>query len=285
MKLASGCVRRKFGTNEIMSGYLRQEGRVVRNRVILIHLLVLLSGAPLVVVGVDVDQVTAIGEQRAADGKAAQAVIDKLGDQAADIEGGYRQVIKVVDGLKVYNGLLQRQVDNQMTEVVALADSMDKVALIERQIIPLMVEMLDSLEDIIRLDVPFLTEERSQRSVRLRKMMERSDVTAPEKLRQILEAYEIENEYGRTIEAYKGSLEVAGKNLQVDFLRVGRIALLYQTAGGEQTGAWNQVTHAWEPLAPEQYKQDVAKGLRIARKQVAPDLLVLPIAAAREAGQ
>ena len=268
-----------------MSGYLRQEGRVVRNRVILIHLLVLLSGAPLVVVGVDVDQVTAIGEQRAADGKAAQAVIDKLGDQAADIEGEYRQVIKVVDGLKVYNGLLQRQVDNQMTEVVALADSMDKVALIERQIIPLMVEMLDSLEDIIRLDVPFLTEERSQRSVRLRKMMEQSDVTASEKLRQILEAYEIENEYGRTIEAYKGSLEVAGKNLQVDFLRVGRIALLYQTAGGEQTGAWNQVTHAWEPLAPEQYKQDVAKGLRIARKQVAPDLLVLPIAAAREAGQ
>ena len=143
---------------------------------------------------------------------------------------------KVVDGLKVYNGLLQKQVDNQVAEMTALADSIDKVSLIERQIVPLMVRMLDSLEEFIRLDVPFL-------------------------------------------------LEVGGKNREVDFLRVGRVALLYQTVGGEQTGAWNQAQGTWETLAPEQYKQDVAKGLRVARKQLAPDLLVLPIVAATGVGQ
>lgn len=232
------------------------------------------------VTAAEVDQVTAVGEQRAAEGKKAQAEIDKIGDQAGDIESKYKQVIKVVDGLKVYNGLLQKQVDNQNEEMTALAESIDKVSLIERQIVPLMVRMLDSLEEFIRLDVPFLTDERAERLVRLRAMMERSDVTAAEKFRRILEAYEIENEYGRTIEAYKGTLEVAGKNREVDFLRVGRVALLYQTVGGENTGAWNQASGAWDELAPEQYKQDVAKGLRVARKQVAPDLLVLPIAAA-----
>ena len=142
-----------------------------------------------------------------------------------------------------------------------------------------MVEMLDSLEEIIRIDVPFLPQERSERLMRLREMMEQSDVTAAEKFRQVLEAYEVENDYGRTIEAYKGSLEVAGKNREVDFLRIGRIALLYQTVGGEQTGAWNQAARNWESQPAEQYKQSVAKGLRIALKQVAPDLLVLPIAA------
>lgn len=236
-----------------------------------------------VAVAADVDQVTAVGEKRAAEGKAAQAEVDKLGDAAGDIEGKFKQVIKVVDGLKVYNGLLNKQVDNQRAEMTALADSIDKVSLIERQIVPLMVRMLDSLEEFIRLDVPFLTDERAERLARMREMMERSDVTAAEKFRRILEAYEIENEYGRTIEAYKGSLEVAGKNREVDFLRVGRVALLYQTVGGEHTGAWNKQGGTWESLSPEQYKQDVSKGLRVARKQVAPDLLVLPIAAAEAA--
>ncbi len=164
--------------------------------------------------------------------------------------------------------------------MAALADSIDKVSLIERQIVPLMVRMLDSLEEFIRLDVPFLQEERADRLTQMRSMMERSDVIAAEKFRRILEAYEIENEYGRTIEAYKGTLEVAGKNSEVDFLRVGRVALLYQTVGGTHTGAWNKESKSWDSLAPEQYKQEVAKGLRVARKQVAPDLLVLPIAAA-----
>lgn len=252
---------------------------------ILICLLVWLLFGPFAVSAAEVDQITAVGEQRATEGKAVQVQIDKISDQADDIEGKYKQVTKVVDGLKVYNGLLQRQVDNQVSEMAALADSIDKVSLIERQIVPLMVEMLDSLEEIIRLDVPFLEAERRERLNRLRDMMERSDVIAAEKFRRILEAYEIENEYGRTIEAYKGSLEVAGKNREVDFLRVGRVALLYQTVGGEQTGAWNQALRTWETLPPEQYKQDVAKGLRVARKQVAPDLLVLPIAAATGEGQ
>ena len=187
---------------------------------------------------------------------------------------------KVVDGLKVYNGLLQRQVDNQHAEMAALADSIDKVSLIERQIVPLMVEMLDFLAELIRLAVPFLIEERSERLAGMREMMERSDVIAAEKFRRILEAYEIENEYGRTIEAYKGSLELSGGNREVDFLRVGRVALLYQSVGGDITGSWDHVQKNWISLAPEQYKHEVARGLKIARKQVAPDLLVLPIKAA-----
>jgi hypothetical protein len=257
----------------------------VLNRTILAWLVAAHFGASAAAFGANVDEVTKVGEQRAAEGKAAQEQVDKLGDQVGDIETEYKQVVKVVDGLKVYNGLLQKQVDNQVAEMGELSSSIDKVSLIERQIVPLMVRMLDSLEEFIRLDVPFLGEERGERLERLRGMMERSDVTAAEKFRQILEAYEIENEYGRTIEAYKGTLEVAGKNREVDFLRVGRVALLYQTVGGEHTGSWDQAKRGWQPLAPEQYKQDVAKGLRVARKQVAPDLLVLPIAAATGASR
>ena len=152
------------------------------------------------------DEVIGVGEKRVAEGAAAQKQVDELSDQTEDLASEYKQVTKVVDGLNVYNDLLHKQVDNQLAEIAALTDSIGKVALIERQIMPLMVRMIDSFEEFVRLDVPFLAEERGERLQRLRTMMERSDVTAAEKFRLVLEAYQIEGEYGRTIEAYRGSL-------------------------------------------------------------------------------
>ena len=116
-------------------------------------------------------------------------------------------------------------------------------------------------------------------------MMERSDVTAAEKFRRVLEAYSIENDYGRTIEAYKGSIEMDGRTQEVDFLRIGRVSLTYQSVGGNFTGAWDNATRTFVELPPETYKTQVAAGLRIARKQVAPDLLVIPVPTATEVGQ
>ncbi|MEJ2534288.1 MAG: DUF3450 domain-containing protein [Gammaproteobacteria bacterium] len=234
---------------------------------------------------VTIQEVTSAGEERAAAAAADQQRIDQVANQIEKLVIDFETEAKVVDGLKVYNNLLQRQIDNQETEKSALAESIDNVALIERQIVPLMTRMLDSLEEFVALDTPFLKEERTDRIARLRDMMERSDVTAAEKLRQILEAYSIENEYGRTIEAYKGSLEVAGRMQEVDFLRVGRVSLTYQTVGGNNTGAWNHNTNEWVELPPQTYKTQIAEGLRIARKQIAPDLFVVPVAAPEEVGQ
>jgi hypothetical protein len=188
----------------------------------------------------------------------------------------------VVDGLLVYNSLLQRQIDNQEREKFELANSMTNVALIERQIIPMMTRMIDSLEQFIELDTPFLLDERRGRLERLRGMMERSDVTAAEKFRRVIEAYQIENDYGRTIEAYRGSVDINGNQQEVDFLRIGRISLNYQSVGGLTTGAWDKEAGEFVELPPEKYKTQVAHGIRVARKQVAPDLLIVPVDAASE---
>lgn len=212
----------------------------------------------------------------------SQKKINKLSDQAADLLAEYKSVAKIVDGLIVYNDLLQKQVDNQNTEIANLEKSIQDVSLIERQIIPLMVRMIDSLEEFVKLDVPFLPEERHKRIQRLKAMMERSDVTAAEKFRRVMEAFQIENDYGRTIEAYKGSVKIDGKDREVDFLRIGRTVLVYQSISREHTGMWNQKTRQWEALPAETYRNQVAKGLKVARKQVAPDLLMMPTPAAEE---
>jgi len=229
-----------------------------------------------------VDQVTTEGEKRAAAGAAEQQRVEQIADQTGDLLAEFNTLSKVVDGLVTYNSLLQRQVDNQESEKAALAESITNVALIERQIIPMMTRMLDSLEVFIELDTPFLLTERTERLERLRGMMERSDVSSAEKFRRVIEAYQIENDYGRTIEAYKGSVPIEGNQQEVDFLRIGRVSLAYQSVGGTHTGAWDKEAEDWVALDAAEFKNQVADGLRVARKQVAPDLLIIPVAAPSE---
>ena len=228
---------------------------------------------------VSINEVMQEGENRADVSATAQTQIESVADQTEKIITDFRAVTKVVDGLRVYNALLQTQLNNQESEMEALTESIANVALIERQIFPLMIRMVDALEAFVQLDTPFLMKERTARIVRLREMMERSDVTAAEKFRRVIEGYQIENDYGRTIEAYKGSTDINGNQLEVDFLRIGRVALLYQTVGGKYTGAWDITAGSFFELSPATYQKQVADGLKIARKQVAPDMLIVPVAA------
>ncbi len=244
-----------------------------------------LAGLSTQAFAVSINEVMQEGENRADAAETAQKKVDSVADQTEKIINDYRSVTKVVDGLKVYNALLQTQLNNQEAEMQALSESISNVALIERQIIPMMTRMVDALEAFVELDTPFLMKERTERVGRLREMMERSDVTAAEKFRRVIEGYQIENDYGRTIEAYKGSTDVNGRELEVDFLRIGRVALLYQTVGGATTGAWDSTAGAFVELPAATYQNQVSDGLKIARKQVAPDLLIVPVAAPTRAMQ
>jgi hypothetical protein len=258
----------------------RMKKRLLMSATLTAVLMALVSSSALA--QATIDQVTAEGVKRADAGAAEQQRVEQVANQTDELLAEFNTLAKVVDGLKTYNSLLQRQVDNQESEKAALAESIDQVALIERQIVPMMTRMLDSLEEFIRLDTPFLMKERTERLARLREMMERSDVTAAEKFRRVIEAYQIENDYGRTIEAYKGTVDINGTPQEVDFLRIGRVSLAYQSVGGQYTGAWDVEEGAYVELPPEKFKAQVQQGIRVARKQIAPDLLVVPVAAPSE---
>jgi hypothetical protein len=141
-----------------------------------------------------------------------------------------------------------------------------------------MLRMVDALVSFVEADVPMLVSERETRLAHLVELMDRADVEDSEKYRRIMEAYQIENEYGRTIEVYQDTLNIDGEERTLDFLRVGRVALLYQTLDGEEVGAWDQSEKRWVEL-PSSYSDSIRKGIRIARKQLAPDMIRVPVAA------
>ncbi|WP_420821130.1 DUF3450 domain-containing protein [Pseudidiomarina aquimaris] len=208
--------------------------------------------------------------------RSSQLTVDKIADTTQERLQQYKQISRQIEGLEVYVQQLQKQIASQQTEKSDLNASIDEVSVVERQITPLMLRMIDSLATFVELDVPFLPEERNNRIAGLEDLMDRADVDVSEKFRRVMEAYQIESEYGRTIEAYNGAMEVNGQSQDVEFLRVGRTALIYKTRNGDTMGVWNQQARAWQEL-DSSYAANVQEALRIARKQLAPDLLMLPI--------
>ncbi len=210
--------------------------------------------------------------------KKSQQRIDALDDESRQMLAEYRAVLRQTESLKAYNDQLDKLVISQKDELVSIDAQLENIETTQREIVPLMLNMIQVMAQFVELDMPFLPEERQNRIEQLQLLMERADVSLAEKYRRILEAYQVETEYGRTIEAYQDELTVDGNSRTVEFLRIGRIGLYYLSLDGKEVGHWN---NGWEELDSENRKA-VEKGLKIAKKQLPPDLLVLPMQAAEE---
>ncbi|MEJ8569045.1 DUF3450 domain-containing protein [Elongatibacter sediminis] len=207
------------------------------------------------------------------DAAASQERINNLARQTQDLLSEYRAVVREVESLKIYNENLEQVVTDQRNEVESINNQLAGLEETNRGVVPLMLEMIDALGQIIEADIPFRIEERRARVERLSDMMDQAEVTASEKYRRVMEAYQGELEFGRTTEAYSDTLPTTGQT--VDFLRVGRTLLVYQTSDQSATGWFNPSTRAFEEL-PSRYTLEVKKGISIAKNEKAPDLVVLP---------
>jgi len=219
-----------------------------------------------------------IDKQLDADGDAAgsQAKIDKLADQRASDLQRFRMANARLDSLQIYNQQLRKLIESQQIEIASIQRQTDEIENIETGALPLMLTMTDTLEELIGADAPFLLDERTDRVENLRGLIDRADVTAGEKYRRIMEAYLVEVDYGRTIEAYRGELQTDGDVRTVDFLRIGRVGLYYQTLDAEESGRWNPASGRFEVL-DDSVRSQIMQGIRVARKQAPAELLSLPV--------
>lgn len=208
--------------------------------------------------------------------RAAQARVEQLDDETLRLLTEYRTELARLADLRAYNDNLREMLASQDRERARVAAAQQEIEGVRREIVPLMVEMVEVLERFVALDTPFLPEERTRRISALRDLLGRADVDVAEKFRRIVEAYEIEAEYGQSIEAWGGPLEREGRELTVDYLRIGRVGLFYVTLDRSAAGLFDPKTRTWETL-PSAYVEPVDLALRVARKQAPPNLLELPL--------
>ncbi len=224
------------------------------------------------------DQISAQSAEVFANGAEMQLEINQLSDQASELTFEYRDQAKLVDGLEIYNAGMRRTIAEQERTIAEYDESIAQAAELQRQVAPLMERMMVALEQFVSLDIPFQIEERQERLDTIRATFDDSSVNVAERFRLVLQAYQIENDYGRGIAHYTDTLEIDGVERDVDLLRVGRIALLYQTSDQSSTGVWDKSTNQWVAL-DDAYRRPVALGIRMAQDLETTQLLELPIAA------
>ena len=229
-----------------------------------------------------VDQVLQADQRRLTLAQQSQERINSIVEGTRSLEDQYRAINKEIDGLRVYNRLMGAQTDGQQATLEDIALSMDQVDVINRQIFPLMTRMIDGLEQSVALDVPFLMVERSKRVTDLVDIMERSDVSVAEKFRKVMEAYQIENDYGTSSETYEETLTFGEDTRSYNILRIGRVGLYFQSDDAKITGRWDNNAREW--VRDDSARNEIRKGLRMAKQLIAPEIIVIPVNAASVAG-
>ena len=202
-----------------------------------------------------------------------QQKINQLDDETRALYAEYHATRMQIESLTIYNRQLKQLISNQRASIQNYKETIAQAKEIRPNILPLAERMVDALEQRIIADLPFLPEERHNRIKHLRALLVSTDISPSEKLARVFEAYQIELDYGHTLEAYQGVLD--GERV-VDFLRIGRNILVYRTLGGESFGIWDNPSRSWLRLHAD-YHHSVQQGFRIARRTAPPSLLLMPI--------
>jgi len=225
------------------------------------------------------DEVQQVGEKKMSEAVKSQEKIDKIVEGAQERLIQYRSLLKQIEGLEAYNEQLSTQVAGQLNLIARFDASISQVALIERQMAPLVEKMAASLQDFIELDLPFDFEERQERMAFIQDNLAAADIDVAEKFRQVIEAYQIENTYGRKIDTYQDIVTLNGTEQDVNVLRVGRIAMVCQTKDATTSARWDNDNRTWEVLDNVTYRNAIRNGIKMAKKQASINILTLPIAA------
>ena len=244
----------------------------MKNKIKIFHLVMIFSISGLMSSS-DMESVLDIGRDNQILSSQSQDKIDLTERQTDKIVNEWKAVSKQVEGLKLYNEQKRIQIKAQLELMDKLDEQLVQVVVMQRQIPPLAQRMLESLESFINLDTPFRIEERTNRIDLVRSSLAKPKVTASEQVRQVLEAYNIEAEYGRKIDTYESALQ---DGTVVNILVIGRIGMFYQTKDEQSSGRWNNETNSWDELDGS-YRKPIRNGIRMAKKLAPTDMLLMPV--------
>ena len=206
----------------------------------------------------------------------AQEKIEELDEISKKLYFDYKDTLNEYKALKSYDDQLSKIIDAQFAEIANINNQIDSLDDINIDILPLLKTMTDTLRKVINIDIPFLKEPRIDRVNNLDELLLRADITTAEKFRKVFEAYQIEANFGKTIENYPGYIVLNGAEVAVHFFRLGRLGLYYRTPNGKETGFWNLNTNDWSHEGSS-LDDDIKVALDISNRQSPPNFITLPL--------
>jgi hypothetical protein len=233
---------------------------------------------PLTAGGAEVEDSLEVVSKTNRDASASQAKIDQLSREMRDLLEEYRKLQDGSDYQAAYTRELEELDRSQQRRIEELQREIAQVQVTRQRIVPLMRSMADALEKFVVLDLPFRHEERINAVLLLKERLNQPDLSASAKFRLLLEAYQLEQAYGASLEAWRDTLQFGGEELSVEFLRVGRLAMYFQSLDGETSAYWDAASDQWVTL-DQDFNRSLLQAIRVARNLTAPQLLQLPMLA------
>lgn len=235
------------------------------------------SAAALVTAGgayAQLDEALRVARQSTQEGAQAQEQITQIATAADNAEGQYLAAREQIESQRIF--LEQQRVFllSQQNELVALRTQLERVGSIEVDLAPMLLDMYVALEEFINEDIPFQMDVRQQRLENIQTALGDATISAAERYRLLLNAYEIEMGYGRSLRAYSEEIEVDGVPQAADVLQIGRVALIRNIGGNLEI--LTQDNREWRPV-PGSMAVDVERAFRIAREVTTPEVFVAPL--------
>ncbi|WP_112480802.1 DUF3450 domain-containing protein [Vibrio variabilis] len=205
----------------------------------------------------------------------SQARINQSSDKAFELKSDIAMLEQEVANLEVYERHLKDVVENQQQEMTSIDRQLEQINDTRQGVVPLMYQMLEGLEQHIASDKPIRQQARLARLDELKALMPQADVSDAEKYRRILEAYQIEMDYGIKLGSYRSLINV-GSEIEAEQLYLGRLSLVARSLDRNQYWTWDSHQNSWvavdAALAPQ-----IDKAFAIANKQASPALIELPV--------
>ena len=189
----------------------RQLHRFLRDIAVTLLTLLLMSG----VRGAELEDSLGVVSNTNRSAVASQEKIDALSRETQILLEEYR---KLQDGSE-YQAAYTRELEEldraQQRQIQDLQEQIVQARITRQRIVPLMRSMVDALEKFVVLDLPFQHEERINAVLQLKQRLNQPDLSVSAKFRLLLEAYQLEQNYGGNMAAWRGPLLFLGEELSV----------------------------------------------------------------------
>ncbi len=223
------------------------------------------------------------GENATRQAERTQTRINQLDDERSEMVREFRTILQKTDAAKLFAAQQAKVVESQRTELASLNDQLGRVDEITAQMIPMMLDMITDLEMFVAADLPFKEAERSDRLANLNTVMERADVPPAEQYRLIIEAYQAEMEYGRTVDTWDVDTTIDPNDpnsgaTKATMFQYGRVALV-MLSGDERTAyRFNRGPEGrgWEKV-PGSYIADIKQSIKVAKGLTGQEVLYAPV--------
>jgi hypothetical protein len=204
----------------------------------------------------------AVGLSRAQDAKQLADTVSKTVDthqqtqkqqqawaeEKSDLGARYRSAKAQVEYLDKKMAFEQKEVDELDKGIAELERRMVESVRLNESLQDSLNAVVGHLEAWVSRDVPFLLEERQTRLASVREAIARPDVTPAEKLRRVLEALQVEANYGNLAEVSQEKIVVGGGEVHADVIRVGRVSIFWRSPDGKRVGEYDRASKAWVEL-------------------------------------